>query len=31
MIETPSTLRKPAAKMNSQTSGRTRAEKKRSF
>jgi hypothetical protein len=30
MIEMPSTWRKPAAKMNSQTSGRTSAEMKRS-
>jgi hypothetical protein len=29
MIETPSTERKPAAKMNSQTSGRTSAEMNR--
>ena len=30
MIETPSTWRNPAAKMKSQTSGRTSAETKRS-
>jgi hypothetical protein len=30
MIETPSTCRKPAAKMNSHSSGRTSEEMKRS-